>query len=309
MKDLSIIIPVFNEEENLSILHSKILDVMQSINLDYEIIYIDDGSSDNSYKILLNLKSTNVKIIKFRKNFGQTPAMQAGIDNSSGKIIIPLDADMQNDPNDIPKLIKMYNNGYDLVSGWRKKRHDNIIRVIPSKIANLIISRFTGTNLHDTGCTLKAYNGEILRSIKLFGEQHRFIPAIFSEYSDKITEVEVNHNPRLYGQSKYNFSRITKVIFDLLAISYWKKYKDRPIYFWGKFSATFVLLQLISIFALIINILTINSNYSNIILSICLIFFILSGFFSFAIGLIFESILRNSLQNNKVSIYTIENIL
>ena len=305
MKDLSVIIPVFNEAGNLPVLNSEIAKSLDRLNIDYEVIYVDDGSTDNSFEVLSELKSDRVKIIEFRKNFGQTPAMQAGIDNSSGRVIVMLDADMQNDPQDIPRLLEIYNNGYDLVSGWRKKRQDNVIRTIPSKIANKIISCFTGCKIHDTGCTLKAYNGEILRSIRLFGEQHRFIPAIFAEYSDKITEIPVNHKPRMYGKSKYNLSRVTRVVLDLLAISYWKKYKDRPIYFWGSCSFVCFVLGILLLLSTII--------YSTLLVLVLVAvvgaLFLFSSVLFIAIGIVLENALRIGLAQKSCSIYSIEKIL
>lgn len=305
MKDLSVIIPVFNEAENLSVLNSEITESLDELNIDYEVIYVDDGSTDNSFEVLSELKSDKVKIIKFRKNFGQTPAMQAGIDNSSGKIIVTLDADMQNDPHDIPKLLEIYNQGYDLVSGWRKKRQDNIIRTIPSKIANKIISYFTGCKIHDTGCTLKAYNGEILRGIRFFGEQHRFIPAIFAEYSHKITETPVNHKPRMYGKSKYNLSRVTRVILDLLSISYWKKYKDRPIYFWGSYSFVFFVLGILLLLSTIIY----STLLSLVLVAVVSALFLFSSVLFIAIGIVLENILRIGLDERNYSIYSVEKIV
>ena len=223
---VSIIIPVFNEEENLNLLHEKITDAMSKMSHKYEIIYIDDGSSDGSFEVLKSLKDKNTKVIKFRKNFGQTAAIYAGINNSCGDIIITMDADLQNDPADIPNLIETYNKGYDLVSGWRKKRQDNIFKTFPSKIANYLISKITQTGLNDSGCTLKAYNGEILRKINLFADHHRFIPSLFLKYTNKIVEIEVEHHPRLHGKSKYNILRVFRVIIDLIALCYWKKYNN-----------------------------------------------------------------------------------
>lgn len=306
---ISLVIPVYNEEENIKILHEKISTALRGNNIDYEVIYVDDGSNDNSYNLLKEIKDENTKIIKFRRNFGQTASMQAGINNSKGDIIITLDADLQNDPNDIPKLIEKYKEGYDLVSGWRKNRHDNITRTFPSKIANFLISNITKTGLHDTGCTLKAYNGDILRRINLFGDHHRFIPAIFMEYSDKITEVEVEHHPRIYGKSKYNIFRIFRIINDLAAIAYWKNYKNKPMYFWGNLSAIMFILAIISIVIwflyLISNIITVF----NIILPLLAIILIMSGTITFAIGLIFEAILRNDLRQDKEQNYQIESII
>ncbi len=306
---ISVVVPVYNEEDNLKLLHEKISEVLKNIGREFEIIYVDDSSTDNSFEILKNLKDDNTKIVKFRRNFGQTAAMQAGIDSSQGDIIITLDADLQNDPADIPKLIEKYEQGYDLVSGWRKKRQDNVIRTFPSKIANFLISKTTATGLHDTGCTLKAYNGEVLRSINLFADHHRFIPAIFAQYSNKITELEVEHHPRMYGKSKYNIFRVFRVIVDLLAIAYWRKYKSKPMYFWGFLALAFLLIALVSFVLLILNLLIFKLLLLNIVYSVSFVLFLLSSLVSFAVGLIFESILKVNLAQNKTRYYTIETVL
>ena len=306
---ISVIVPVYNEEDNLKLLHEKISEVLKNTDRKFEIIYVDDSSTDNSFEILKNLKDENTKIVKFRRNFGQTAAMQAGIDNSQGDIIITLDADLQNDPADIPKLIEKYEQGYDLVSGWRKKRQDNVIRAFSSKIANFFISKITATGLHDTGCTLKAYNGEILRSINLFADHHRFIPAIFTQYSNKITEMEVEHHPRIYGKSKYNIFRVFRVIVDLLAIVYWRKYKSKPMYFWGFLALASSLIALVSFVLLILNLLIFKLLLLNIVYSVSFVLFLLSSLVSFAVGLIFESILKVNLAQNKTRYYTIETVL
>ena len=304
---VSIIIPVYNEEENLKLLHDKITDVVSKNDINYEIIYIDDCSVDSSFDVLKSLKNENTKIIKFKRNFGQTAAMQAGISHSCGDIVITLDADLQNDPNDIPKILSKYNEGYDLVSGWRKNRCDTSIRTIPSKIANLIISKASKTGLHDTGCTLKAYNGDIIRKINLFADHHRFIPSLFMEYSNKITEIEVEHHPRLYGKSKYNIFRVFRVIVDLIAISYWKQYRNKPMYFWGILSFFFAGISLIFFICSIIN-LHKNMDLFYLFIALSSMSF-LSSVFLFAIGLLFENTLRISLKFDNTQIYSIETIL
>lgn len=229
---ISIIVPIYNEEDNILNLHKQITEASKEWKCNFEIIYINDGSTDNSLNRLNELDG-NIKIINFSRNFGQTSAMQAGIDEAEGDVIIPLDADLQNDPADIAQMLNIYQQGYDIVSGWRKNRHDNIIRVIPSKIANYIISKFTKVNLHDYGCSLKVYNAKILKKVKLYGEMHRFIPALASVYTDKITEIPVTHHPRICGKSKYNLSRTQRVILDLLTIKFLLSFKDRPMYFFG----------------------------------------------------------------------------
>lgn len=309
-KDLSIIVPIYNEEDNLAILHQSIISALNKLNLGYEIIYVDDGSNDGSFSQLQKLKNENTKVIRFRKNFGQTSAMQAGIDFSSGEAVIMLDADLQNDANDIPKLLEKYHQGYDLVSGWRKCRKDTSLRTIPSKIANYIISKTTGINLHDTGCTLKVYNGKILRQIRLFGDHHRFIPVVFSQYSDKITEVEVNHQPRLYGKSKYNISRTIRVIIDLIALSYWQKYRNCPMYFWGRIAIQTFLFSIILLLLSILNMFQIPIFYLyNVVLVELFSIFFITSFVFIGIGLLFESNLRLQLTSNGTKNYDIETIL
>lgn len=306
---LSIIIPLYNEETNIKLLHEKIKNTVKNISEPYEIIYVDDGSKDNSYNELKSVKDDNTKIIKFSKNFGQTVALQAGINYSNGKIIIAMDADLQNSPDDIPKLLEKYNQGYDLVSGWRRKRLDNCLKTIPSKIANFIIAKMTKTNLHDTGCTLKAYNGDILRKINLFADHHRFIPAIFAEYSNKITEIEISHYPRLHGKSKYNIFRTLRVILDLISISYWKNYRNKPVYFWGSLSFISGFIAILALGLLLFCLIT--KLYTSIIVLFAVLFclFACNSILLFATGLIFENLVRINLNQNKDLFYMVEEVL
>lgn len=233
--DISVVVPVFNEEENVDILHGKLNDSLSALGLTYEIIYVDDGSRDKSFQLLdaISARDPHVKIIRFRRNFGQTAAMSAGMEHASGEVIIPMDADLQNDPADIPRLLEKMNEGYDVVSGWRKKRQDSIIRKIPSRIANGLISRVTGVQLHDYGCSLKAYRASIIRDVNLYGEMHRFIPAYASMAGGRVTEIPVDHHPRIHGESKYGMGRIFKVALDLLVARFMGKFGQKPIYFFG----------------------------------------------------------------------------
>lgn len=233
--EISVVIPVFNEEENLLALHEKLNAALGALNLEYEILYIDDGSRDRSFEFLSQIASgdSRVKVIRFRRNFGQTAAMAAGMEYSSGRVIIPLDADGQNDPADIPRLLEKIEEGYDVVSGWRLKRQDNTIRKIPSRIANKIISRVTGVALHDYGCSLKAYRAEVMKDVALYGEMHRFIPAYAAMVGARVTEIPVSHHPRVAGQSKYGMNRIFKVMLDLLVVKFLGGYGSKPIYFFG----------------------------------------------------------------------------
>jgi len=236
--DLSLVIPVFNEAENLPILHGEISKSCSNLGKTYEIIFIDDGSLDNSFFVLKKIQreDPSVKLIKLRKNFGQTAALTAGFDLAQGKIVITMDADLQNDPNDIQQFIEKIHEGYDIVSGWRKQRKDNFFsRRLPSMIANWLISFITRVKLHDYGCTLKAFRKEIIKNIKLYGELHRFIPAIASQMGVSIAEVQVNHRARRFGKSKYSIFRFPRVILDLLTVKFLLSYSTRPLQVFGFF--------------------------------------------------------------------------
>ena len=233
--DISIVVPVYNEEENVLFLHQKLIAALDGLHLPYEVIYVDDGSRDASFDLLKQAAGDDarIKVIRFRRNFGQTAAMSAGMQHASGKVIIPLDADLQNDPADIPRLLEKINEGYDVVSGWRHKRQDNPLRTFPSRVANAIISKVTGVPLHDYGCSLKAYRAEVLRDVALYGEMHRFIPAYAAMVGAKVTEIPVMHHPRTAGVSKYGFGRIIKVLLDLLVVRFLGGFSSKPIYFFG----------------------------------------------------------------------------
>lgn len=251
---LSIIIPVYNEAENLLILHREISRALKKYKW-YEVIYINDGSSDRSGDVLRKIARENqtVKVIEFVRNFGQTAALSAGINHSLGQIIVPIDSDLQNDPKDIPRLVKKIDDGYEVVSGWRKNRHDSIIRVIPSRIANWIIRKMTGVKIHDNGCSLKAYKREVIEGVQLYGEMHRFISVYASWSGGKVAEIVVNHRQRKYGKSNYGFSRIFKVILDLFVIRFLHTYLSRPIHFFGKYALySFTLGVIMAIWALVL---------------------------------------------------------
>ena len=285
----SIIIPIYNEEDNINKLSQSILSSLS--NLDYEVIFINDGSTDNSENIIEKLvyKYPNISLINLRRNYGQTAAMQAGFDHSNGDIVIPMDGDMQNDPKDIPKLIQKINEGYDVVSGWRKDRLDKkYTRIIPSKIANHLISKISGLHLHDYGCTLKAYKKEVLNDIKLYGEMHRFIPIYASWEGAKVTEIPVIHHARTAGKTKYGLSRIPKVILDILVIRFFDKSLDRPIHLFGKFGLfMFVLAFVLSILALFLKIFM-NISFILTPLPLLVVFFSMSGLLCIFIGLLAE---------------------
>jgi len=246
---ISVFLPVFNEEPNLLPLHAKLDGALKELGRSAEIVYVDDGSTDGSLKILREIAATDdrVRVVALRRNYGQTAAMSAGIDAASGDVLIPMDADLQNDPADIVRLLEKLDEGYDVVSGWRKNRKDKMVtRKIPSMLANRLISWIGGVPLHDYGCSLKAYRRESLQDVRLYGEMHRFIPIYASWAGARVTEIPVEHHARTMGKSKYGLSRTIKVVFDLMTIKFMASYQTKPIYVFGSFG---MLAFAISLFA------------------------------------------------------------
>lgn len=232
---ISVVIPLYNEEENVAELHRRVRAAMERTGREFEIIYVDDGSADRTLPLLEEIASgdRNAVVLSLRRNFGQTAAFAAGFDYARGDVIVTLDGDLQNDPDDIPKLLDLINEN-DIVSGWRKKRKDPFIsRRLPSIIANRLISKVTGVALHDYGCSLKAYRREVVKNLKLYGEMHRFIPAVANWYGVKIAEVETTHHPRLRGKSKYGISRTMKVVLDLITVKFLQSFSTKPLQFFG----------------------------------------------------------------------------
>lgn len=239
VKKVSIVIPAYNEATSLKVLIDELDYFLRDFEYLYEVIFVDDGSTDNSFNILKDaaLRNPNIKILRLRRNYGQSAALLAAIDCSCGDVIVPLDADLQNDPNDILKLLNLISEGYDVVSGWRRNRQDRTIdRKIPSMIANKLVSWVSGVNIHDFGCSLKAYRKDVLQGVRLYGELHRFLPICASWNGAKVTEVEVNHKPRIFGKSKYGLNRTYKVLLDLIVLKFLSDYSTKPIYFFGGFS-------------------------------------------------------------------------
>jgi len=233
--EVSVVAPLFNEQENITALYEQLTQSLVD-KYEFELLFVDDGSTDDGFSILADLSKTDprVKVIRFRKNFGQTAALSAGFAHARGKIIVAIDADLQNDPADIPKMIDKLNEGFDVVSGWRKKRHDHAVtRLLPSKMANWLISKITGVKLHDFGCTLKIYRKEVLDETKLYGEMHRFIPALASWSGATIAEMVVNHRPRTAGVAKYGLGRTWKVLLDLITVKFLGSFSTKPIYIFG----------------------------------------------------------------------------
>ena len=249
--DLSIVIPVYNEEESLELLYNSIINNLKNTNLNFEIIFIDDGSSDNSWNVIkaISEKKTNLSSIKFRKNYGKSDALDAGFKASNGTYVLTIDADLQDDPNEIYPLFKMINqDNYDLVSGWKKKRNDPLSKIIPSKFFNLVTRIFSGIKLNDFNCGIKIYKKELVNSINLYGEMHRYIPLIakWNGY-DKIGEKVVNHNKRKFGKTKFGMERYIRGFLDLISVSFVYKFRKRPMHFFGSFGVISFLIGLISV--------------------------------------------------------------
>lgn len=246
---LSVVVPVLNEEENVEELCARISTALASGDLDHEIIFVDDGSTDATVDRLRRLQEADprIRVVKLRRNYGQTPAMRAGIDYAKGDVIVTMDGDLQNDPSDIPMIVQKLEEGFDLVAGWRRKRKDPFLtRKLPSKIANWLIGKITGVPIRDNGCSLKAYRAEVIKNIPLYSEMHRFIPAMSSLAGVRIAEVAVNHHPRIHGESKYGLSRTGKVLLDLVSIKMLIACSQRPLHWFGLLSILFVAVSLIS---------------------------------------------------------------
>lgn len=239
---ISVVVPVFEEEENLRPLQAEIARALDALGEPAEIVYVDDGSRDASLAVLLEIRRADprVRVVQFTRNAGQTAAMAAGFDHARGEIVITLDADMQNDPADIPRLVLELRRGFDVVAGWRKERHDGfVLRRLPSMVANRLIAWVTGVAIHDTGCTLKAFRREVVRNMLIYAEQHRFLPAMAAGSGARVTELVVNHRPRRFGRSKYGIGRATRVLLDLMSIQLTAKFSHRPMQFFGLIAALF----------------------------------------------------------------------
>lgn len=310
--EISVVIPVFNEAENLEELQRELAVALEGTGRPFEVILIDDGSTDSSWAVLRRIqeKDGRFKLIRLRKNFGQTAALAAGFDRARGDIIVSLDADLQNDPSDIPLFIQKIGEGYDIVSGWRKSRKDKFFtRRVPSIIANKLISKLTGVRLHDYGCTLKAFRSEIIKNVKLYGELHRFIPAIASQLGVEIAEVEVNHRPRKHGKSKYSIFRFTKVILDLLTVKFLLSYSTRPLQIFGLLGlGSFVAGLTISIW-LSVQRLFFGQSLANRPLLLLGAILIIIGFQFIMLGLLAEIMVRAYHESSGKTIYVIREVI
>jgi len=311
---LSIVVPVYNENESLPILHRSIHEAMDGLpDLDWEVVYVDDGSVDGSPMVLEKLASedrVHTQFVELRRNFGQTAAIAAGIDYACGEVIILLDADLQNDPADIPMILKKIEEGYDVVSGWRVDRKDVFLtRTLPSRLANWLISTVTGVHLHDYGCTLKAYRREVLMDFRLYGEMHRFIPAYADSVGARMIEVPVQHHARKYGKTKYGLTRILKVILDLLTVKFLISFSNKPIYLFG---GTGIILMVVSLaifaFLLLRRIWVGISVTTSPFFQMGSMFFIL-GFQSILMGLIAEMLVRTYHESQRKPTYNIRRVI
>ena len=307
---LSVVVPVFNEQESLRPLYREIADALSRVDgLSYEIILVDDGSSDGSFEVMRALHeedAAHVKAIRLRRNFGQTAALAAGFDAARGNIIIPIDADLQNDPRDIPRLIDKMGEGYDVVSGWRADRQDRFwSRRLPSILANVLISTITGVRLHDYGCTLKAYHRDVVKHMNLYGEQHRFLPALASWAGARVTEIPVNHRARKFGRSKVGIGRTLRVILDLITVKFLLSYSTKPMQVFGRWGFISILLGvcagLITAADKLLADLSVNRNGWTFI---CF-FFLLGGLQLIGLGLLGEISVRTYYESQRKSVYTV----
>jgi glycosyltransferase involved in cell wall biosynthesis len=300
--DLSIVIPVYNEEENIPKLYEELKEVLEKLGKEYEIIFVDDGSTDRTYQILQELarKDPHVKVIRFRRNYGQTAAMYAGFQYAQGDVIITMDGDLQNDPKDIPKLLEKIEEGYDIVSGWRKNRKDHFLtRILPSKIANWLISKVTGVHLHDYGCTLKAYRKEVAKNYRLYGDMHRFLPAVAKSFGAKITEIVVNHRPRIYGKSKYGIGRTIRVMLDILLVKFLNDYMNKPLYVFGGLGLFMTFLGFLILAYLAVEKIFFGASIGGRPLLILGVLLFLSGLQLISTGIIAELIIRTYYESKQ----------
>ena len=307
---ISIVIPVFNESESIGYLLDEVVNIMHTKKINFEIVVVNDGSQDSTSNVLdeLTIKIKELSVISLRKNYGQTAAMAAGFDNSNGEIVITLDGDLQNDPNDIPILISHINEGYDLICGWRYDRKDKLInRRIPSKIANKLIANVTGLKLHDYGCSLKAFKKEILDDIKLYGELHRFLPVLANIEGAKIKEIKVNHRSRKYGSSKYGIDRTFRVLMDLLTVWFMTRFLTRPMYGFGFIGIISILVSLIMTSYLLI-VKMFGEDIGNRPMLMFALILGIAGVQLFSFGLLSELLIRTYHESQNRPIYRVRKI-
>jgi glycosyltransferase involved in cell wall biosynthesis len=303
---LSVVVPIYNEEENVKELHEKILSACQRLGRPFEIIFVDDGSTDNTFS---ECKSLNpLTLIKFRKNFGQTAGFDAGIKQAKGEVIVTMDGDLQNDPEDIKLLLEEMNKGYDVVSGWRFERKDSLMKKFFSRGANLLRKFLVQDNIHDSGCSLKAYKAECFKQVDLFGEMHRFMPAILQLQGYKVGEVKVSHHPRIHGKTKYNWRRALKGFVDMISVWFWRKYSSRPLHLFGGTGIVFFLIGCGIMVWMIVEKLFFGASLAQRIWPLIGVFMALVGIQLFVSGLLADIILKSYYNNRHEMNYSIESV-
>ncbi len=308
---LSVVIPVYNEEENIQLLHERLKNALDPLNQEYELLFVDDGSTDRTLPILEEIQAQDNKmvVLSLRRNFGQTAAFAAGFDFSRGDVVVTMDGDLQNDPADIPKLLELIKES-DLVSGWRKNRKDPFFsRRLPSMMANWLISKVTGVKLHDYGCSLKAYRRDVIKNLKLYGEMHRFIPAVASWYGVRVAEVETVHHPRMRGKSKYGISRTIKVVLDLITVKFLQSFSTKPIQFFGPFGILSGFLGFLILLYLSADKLLFGKDIGGRPLLLLGALLIIVGIQLIGMGLLGEMLVRVYHESQKKPIYVIKKIL
>ncbi|MEE9392194.1 MAG: glycosyltransferase family 2 protein [Planctomycetota bacterium] len=291
--DLSVIIPVFNEEDNIEPLEAELQAVLETLPGRSEVIFVDDGSSDRSFERLREVVSRRdwARVVKMKRNFGQTQAMAAGFDYARGSVLICMDADLQNDPRDIPRLLERMDQGFDIVSGWRKDRKDKFLtRRFPSICANWLIGRIVGVRIHDYGCSLKAYDARVVKSLNLYSDMHRFLPALASKCGARVTEITVNHRARLHGESKYGLSRVFKVVIDIAVIKLIVDFAARPIHAFGPIAAIYMLAVLFTLPFFVINLAV--GYRVNVVIPTIMVLFAMGALYFFGIGMLADLVVR-----------------
>ena len=310
--NLSILLPIHNEEENIAALCERLIAVLEGLGDPFEVLMVDDGSTDRTGEILDDLArgDDRLRVIHFRRNYGQTAAIMAGIDHCSGEVIIPMDGDNQNDPADIPRLLDKIREGYDVVSGWRRDRKDGrFLRIFPSRIANWIISWISGVKLHDYGCTLKAYRRDVIKDVRLYGEMHRFIPIYASWQGAAVIELPVTHHPRRFGRSHYGISRTSRVILDLLLIRFLDRYSRNPIHLFGGFGLFSFLLALLCFALMIYYKFWGGKTFVETPLPVLTVFFFMIGFMAILIGFIAEILMRTYYESQRKPTYSVKEVI
>jgi len=305
---ISVIIPIFNERENIFLLYQKLVAELPLLQREFEVILINDGSKDGSEELLFEVasKDNRFKVVNLRRNYGQTAAMMAGIDYARGEIIVPMDGDLQNDPADVKRLIEKLDEGYEVVSGWRKERQDAALRRnFPSRLANKLISWISGVHLHDYGCSLKAYHRDVIKGVKLYGEMHRFIPIYASWLGARVTEMPVKHHPRIHGQSKYGLERIVKVILDMLVVKFLAKYATKPIYVFGGFGVLSIGVSFMSGFYAVYLKFFENTAFIQTPLPLLVVMAFITGVMSILMGLLAELVMRTYFESQNKSVYLV----